>query len=48
MHNAAIPIAYNNNLDLAIYSAENQSKVTHQGFEAIEVVGYLLIFCRIL
>ena len=43
MHNAAITIAYNNNLDLAIYSAENQSKVTHQGLEAAGVIDYLLI-----
>ena len=34
MRNAAIPIAYHNDLNLAMEYAEKQSKVTHQGNEA--------------
>ena len=34
MRNAAIPIAYHNDLNLAMTHAEEQSKVTHQGHEA--------------
>ena len=45
MRNAAIPIAYHNDLNLAMKYVEKQSKVTHQGDEARGVVGYLLILC---
>ena len=34
MRNAAIPIAYHNDLNLAMENAKKQSKVTHQGNEA--------------
>ena len=41
MRNAAIPICFHNNINLAMENAKNQSLITHQGLEAKECCSLL-------